>query len=632
MKSPLFKSTLRFFLIFIGLLFTYISVALNSAPVAVNDTISVRIGSTFTFDPMVNDYDPDGDTFVIYSVGGCRMSSVSILNNNLRISVYYDATVSTDTINYILIDQNNNKSSLGKIILKLRPNMARDSLTVNNIFAPFGSWGPDFWDRIGSATFRAPKNSNLSTMFTSSLWFSAYDTQDSLYVAADKYIANGSDFNVGPVRDSISQLDDGDSIYQRVWKITKAEISNHRNSYWQGGYMMPEAILNWPAMGNMNNGMASKLAKFTDVNNDGIYNPANGDYPNIKGDECILSIFNDDCTHKATNGNRLKIEIHLLSYAFGCPNDTALHNTIFQHYEIYNRSNKDYHDFVISNFTDFDLGAPTDDYVGCDTLRNSFFVYNADNNDNHPNANMSYGVNPPSQGVTFLSHKMTSSTMFINSTQPNINGGPTTLLQHYYSMRGLLLDGSPIKVGGDGSTGTVTTKYKYFGDPADTSQWVMKPSILAPTDIRGIGSIGPFDLQKDSAISFDLAYIYARDINKTNIENVGLLKQYIDKIQWAYDNDTTECGGNFSAIRSINTIQNKISIYPNPASSEIFIATDFKLQNAKYQIYNIAGQLIKNGQINSSPKQVSIADLNSGLYLIRITKDELVYTRKFVVR
>ena len=632
MKTPLFKSILRFKLTFLAMLFTVISIAQNTAPIAVNDTISVRIGSTFIFDPMVNDYDPDGDTFVLSDVSNCGMAHVSIVNNQLLIKIYYAAIKTTDSVSYKIIDQYNNTSSLGWIIFNLRPNMARDSLTVNNIFAPFGAWGPDFWDRSCCATYRAPKNMPTSTIYSSSLWFSAYDALDTLYLSADTYQQFGSDFNVGPVRDSISQLNDGDSIYQRVWKITKAEISNHRNNYWQSGYVMPEAILNWPAMGNMSNGMASKLAKFTDVDNDGIYNPANGDYPNIKGDECILSIFNDDCIHKSTNGNSLKIEIHLLSYAFGCPDDTALNNTIFQHYEIYNRSNNDYHDFVISNFTDFDLGSPNDDYFGCDTLRNSFFVYNADNNDSSSYNNNWYGVNPPSQGVTFLSHEMTSSTMYINSTLPNINGGPTTLMQHYNSMRGLFLDGSPMKVGGDGSTGTVTTKYKFFGNPADTNQWVMKPSIMSATDIRSIGSIGPFNLKKDSLISFDLAYIYARDTTKTNIQNVGLLKQYIDRIQWAYDNDTTECGGNFSAISSINTMQKKISIYPNPASSEIFISTDFKLQNAKYQIYNIAGQLIKNGQINNSPKQVSIVGLNSGLYFIRITDKELVYTRKFIIR
>ncbi len=629
MKTPLFKRILRLTLTVLGIISTIVSIAQNTAPIAVSDTISVRIGSTFMFDPMTNDYDPDGDTFTIYSVGHCSIANASVVNNNqLRITVNFAALTIVDTIKYILIDQNNNKSSLGKIIVNLRPNRARDSLTINNIYAPIGSWGNDFWSKIeSSATFRAPKSKKTSTIFTSLIWFSAYDAQNVLHTAADVFNVNGSDFNPGPIRDSVSKLDDLDSIYQRVWKLTKAEINNHRNNYWQSSYIMPEAILNWPAMGNVSNGMASNLAKYTDVDNDGIYNPANGDYPNIKGDECILSIYNDDCAHNESNGVRFKIEIHLLSYAFNCPNDTALQNTIFQHYEIYNRSNNNYHDFRIGSFTDFDIGFPMDDYVGCDTLRNSYYAYNGDNNDNSGDPRY-YGINPPAQGITFLSNKMNS---FMAGAQELNYGGPIYPIHRHYCLQGLYNDGSPITVGGNGQNGTINTKYSFFGNPADTNQWVMKPSIIQPSEIRGIGSIGPFSLKKDSSISFDMAYIYARDTTKTNIENVGLLKHYIDKIQWAYDNDTTECGGNFSTINnSIN--EKQINIYPNPTSNEIFIAAKFNLEKANYQIYNIAGQLVKYGQINNSPEQISIRDLNSGIYFILVTKEKDVYTKKFIVR
>ena len=46
-------------------------------------------------------------------------------------------------------------------------------------------------------------------------------------------------------------------------------------------------------MGDTSLGQAPYLAPFVDVDYDGLYNPALGDYPDVMGDQAIFFIFND---------------------------------------------------------------------------------------------------------------------------------------------------------------------------------------------------------------------------------------------------------------------------------------------------------------------------------------------------
>ena len=45
------------------------------------------------------------------------------------------------------------------------------------------------------------------------------------------------------------------------------------------------------------------LAPFVDVDNDGNYNPLNGDYPKIKGNQSIWWVMNDNGNRKGFGGN-----------------------------------------------------------------------------------------------------------------------------------------------------------------------------------------------------------------------------------------------------------------------------------------------------------------------------------------
>jgi hypothetical protein len=63
------------------------------------------------------------------------------------------------------------------------------------------------------------------------------------------------------------------------------------------------------------------------------------------------------------------------------------------------------------------------------------------------------------------------------------------------------------------------------------------------------------------------------------------------------------------------TIQNNITIYPNPTKNSFALTQDA----SKVEIYNIAGQLVKTFNNVISNQQLDSTHLETGLYLIKIT-------------
>ncbi|WP_296621186.1 T9SS type A sorting domain-containing protein, partial [Marivirga sp.] len=89
-----------------------------------------------------------------------------------------------------------------------------------------------------------------------------------------------------------------------------------------------------------------------------------------------------------------------------------------------------------------------------------------------------------------------------------------------------------------------------------------------------------------------------------------------------------------SAITAVNKdFKNelKLKIYPNPAQKHINIdGSDFS--QATYQIIDIKGLVKSSGKLDNNNYQISINDLNSGLYFIQVITDKQIISKRFVVR
>ncbi|HSN49661.1 MAG TPA: hypothetical protein VLR52_00420, partial [Bacteroidales bacterium] len=293
-------------------------------------------------------------------------------------------------------------------LAQYKPPTGCSYLDINNVKALFRASGLQFLE--DSTQYEVPKGSGKYSIFSNSLWIGGKDDQGNLHLAAERYRQGPNtsqpmtkpDFYAGPVMDSVYYSVAQDSNWNYIWNLKKADIEYHKAHYQDAGYHLIYDILTWPGNGDTILGQAWQLAPFSDHNGDGIYNPSDGDYPSIRGDQAVFFIYNDDRgPHKETQGEKLRLEIHGMGYAFDMPEDTAMKNTVFLNYKIYNRSQKTYDSTYLGIFTDIDLGFAYDDFVGCDVERSMYFGYNGRPIDGSGQIN-EYGANPPAQAVTVL--------------------------------------------------------------------------------------------------------------------------------------------------------------------------------------------------------------------------------------
>ena len=71
----------------------------------------------------------------------------------------------------------------------------------------------------------------------------------------------------------------------------------------------------------------------------------------------------------------------------------------------------------------------------------------------------------------------------------------------------------------------------------------------------------------------------------------------------------------------ISNLTNSVLVYPNPADDFITISLDQIDSNLKYVLSDITGEQILTGQINEKQTSIPIANIQSGLYLLKICND-----------
>jgi hypothetical protein len=76
---------------------------------------------------------------------------------------------------------------------------------------------------------------------------------------------------------------------------------------------------------------------------------------------------------------------------------------------------------------------------------------------------------------------------------------------------------------------------------------------------------------------------------------------------------------------SIKTISDaELKVYPNPTSGILYVADSLK--NTKFEVFNIAGERVKSGNINDNI--INLADLKTGIYLIIINNSKYRVIKK----
>ena len=81
---------------------------------------------------------------------------------------------------------------------------------------------------------------------------------------------------------------------------------------------------------------------------------------------------------------------------------------------------------------------------------------------------------------------------------------------------------------------------------------------------------------------------------------------------------------------SDKALENSIALYPNPANGAINLQIPNSLIGQNYEIYNIAGQFISSGKLNSTFHVLNLEAIPQGFYVLFINKG--IYQSKFSVK
>lgn len=407
-----------------------------------------------------------------------------------------------------------------------------------------------------------------------------------------------SDFSWGPIASNYS---DPNYVqrFNKIWKVQKSIILDHIENFDSPGYVFDQNIMEWPGNGNTANGEAAILAPYEDINQNGTYDPENGDYPKISGDQACFLILNDERQRAVTTGSiSTKTELHIMFYQFiGTP---AISQSTFMNVKAYNRGGETFHDFNLGIFTDFDLGNFNDDFMGTDTDRNLNYVYNGDSFDEDSFGFVNFNSDPPALGLKSLNKPFHTNTIFTD--YPSSNAGMVN------AYKGLNFNGSPITNSGTPTllmyTDTLSGGYNEVGlnhPVGDRKSF---------TTVEG-GNFAPNDYK---CFDFVIAYGNIND-SFTRFRDVNALMLAADELQNLYD-DSLSCSDGHLSTNNDFQLQNPVSIYPNPANDFITIESHELLLGIS--VYTLDGRLVLTQDEETSSSHLDVSQLSHGNYLIHV--------------
>jgi hypothetical protein len=403
-----------------------------------------------------------------------------------------------------------------------------------------------------------------------------------------------------------------------------------------------DAWSNWPV---------NKGAPYVEVNGVPGYQPGvNSDRPGIgettaRPDEISFMVYMDytGCTNNlhtaevSLPGGTLPmgVEIQQITFAY---NEIGLRDMYFMKWKIINKSSNIWDSTYISIVDDADIGDGSDDAAGCDSVRQTGFIYNGDNND------VLYGTAPPTVGYrllqgplkytgnnldtarlpygNFVGYKllgMTGYNVFSNISDPCI-GDPDNAAAGYNYMRGMDGCGNTLR---NPITHIPTTCMYSNANYCTGSRLGWFDTI--PTDRRQIISSGPITMNSGDQQILLTAVMVAR--SSSNVLSVCSLLALSDSAKRYYDQSFF---GTPTAVQNISTeIPKQFNLYqnyPNPFNPTTKIKFDIPVGTRRgvfLKIYDVLGreiQTLVNEKLNPGTYEVDFNgdNLPSGVYFYKL--------------
>ena len=405
-------------------------------------------------------------------------------------------------------------------------------------------------------------------------------------------------------------------------------------------------------------------APWIDVDGDGNYTPGI-DEPQILGDEMLWYVSNDLDSSRISNyyeSYPIGLEFQVTTFAY-YP-QWLLDDVVFKKYVIINKGENSVEDMIFGYWSDFDLGDPYDDYIGCDSLLNLGFGYNSDNKDGS-GLGSTYGTPPPAVGYHLLQGpivaafendeayfkgqwrkgfknlQMTSFAPIIKEWWEGMSDPfnypddhlPVTV-QIYNMLRGFgTLTGLPLI---DPHTGN-STRFGLSGDPVAGTGWYEGPGWpdggLDYRDRRLQINVGTLNFAPGDTNEIVIAILMA--IGDDYLDSVTKLKE---KTRAIHDFYYTGIMSGVNKDQTIGPVKYSLNQnYPNPFNPTTIIEfTLEKSEKVQLDVFNIAGQKVKtlvNEKMKAGKQSIEFdaGNLASGIYFYQIQAGSFHAVKKMIV-
>jgi hypothetical protein len=339
-------------------------------------------------------------------------------------------------------------------------------------------------------------------------------------------------------------------------------------------------------------------------------------------------VYNDNGNlHTESEGGALSVEIKAMAYS---DKSTCLGNTTFYQYQILNKG-ADLDSIFIGIWSDPDLGCYTDDYIGCDTLRNMGIVYGGTENDGGSDCPVNYGNQPPYlgiriidlQGVDPMPQKLMSG--FMNFSNDFSTGGNPQEAEDYYGyLQSVWADGTHLTEGGNGYGGSTPTNYIYPGDPSNDGEWSECSENNPFADKRMIVSSGPFTFPSGHEITITYAVIWVRPPEGTYpCPSFSMLQDTADCVMEAYHLLYP------TGIEEPEAMP--LTVYPNPATDRVHLPLSLASgSKMRVTVRNALGKAEIQNLISLPGSDLDVSALATGIYFVEIVTSSQKYQGKFV--
>src|SRR5690625_57667 len=176
----------------------------------------------------------------------------------------------------------------------------------------------------------------------------------------------------------------------------------------------------------------------------------------------------------------------------------------------------------------------------------------------------------------------------------------------------------------------------YMANPTDYESQIIAFENVHFTDADGTETFATgtnYDISDGSNSSIMRTNFYDADyigeiIPEGTLPAISGIAAHFNGDGQIFPRDMNDLDGTTLSIKEFETATS-IDIYPNPATDRFYVNVN---SNAQVEVFSIIGKKVVHTQVAEQNTPVSIQNLKSGVYIIKVTQDGATTTKKLIIK